>query len=406
VVLVWASCAISAQGQWSDFYSSRGDLRRLPSPEGVGAASPGAAFPFAESPDRWRPPTAGAGPEQRPREGSSWWFLPASDSGAEKKKPAAGGGTTDKKEGTAGSSAADKKDKEKEKDKEKDELSPHGLVVGWEFDAHLLGLQRRAPNNYRLVADRVTGVTALDVANVKFPYALGIRGEATRKTGGLCDWQLVYTGLPSWSSDRLVGGNLEVIGPGFTLGVDPAVFSVNAVSRFHSGELNLLARDAALQSYFLGFRYIHFDDDLAVSELNVPLPERVLEIDARNNLYGTHFGGDYVLYDRGGPLRIEMQVACGIYRNQVRQRTGSPFFDATVGAGRRRLAYSGEIEFGLFYRVRPSVEIHGGYQLLGLGGVGLAADQLHSSDLSTERARVHLNSLIIDGGFLGVHVLW
>jgi hypothetical protein len=194
-------------------------------------------------------------------------------------------------------------------------------------------------------------------------------------------------------------------GPGIALAADPALFSVDYSSSLHSVELNARQSDGYRWACYVGFRYIRFNDDLLVSELNAPVPG-VLDIDTENNLYGVQWGGDLLLYDRGGPLNGSIELKVGVYGNNVRQHTRSTVLPPAVGASADKPVLVGEMEFLLTYELTSRLKVRGSYKLLGLGGVALAPDQIGATDLSTGRAAVHYNSLLLDGGLLGVEYVW
>jgi hypothetical protein len=183
--------------------------------------------------------------------------------------------------------------------------------------------------------------------------------------------------------------------------VNPAVFRLEYKSSLHSGEIHLRMGDGYRWSCFGGFRYIALDDDLYVSELNTSTAG-ALDIDAENNLYGCQFGGDALLYDRGGPLNFSVQVKFGVYGNRARQRISSSVLAPPVEVSDTKVAFAGEADFVLTYQLTERLLIHGGYRLFGLGGVALAPDQNGASDLSTGQANIHYSSLLLDGGFLGI----
>jgi len=271
----------------------------------------------------------------------------------------------------------------------------------WIWNVDLVGLRRRNADGLALISNPTTGGTVLSASDLDFNYKLGLQVGVIHQDASGLGWEIAYLGIPSWDGQVGVVGDLQLNGPGFDLAVNPAAFLVEYDSSLHSGEINLRMNDGCRWSFLGGFRYIAFNDDLLVSELNAPFKD-ALDIDAENNLYGVQFGSDALLYDRGGPLNFSVQVKFGVYGNHARQRTYSSVLSPGVTVQDTKVAYVGEADFVLTYQLTERLLVHGGYRLLGLGGVALAPDQIGASDLSTGQANIHYNSLLLDGGFLGI----
>lgn len=272
----------------------------------------------------------------------------------------------------------------------------------------VIGLRRSEGNSTPIILDAASCCIA--AGDLEFEHELGFRVNMVRDNCCGWGWELAYTGLPSWNGAAEASGNLSLEGPGFQLQVLPAHFVVNYESTFHSAELNLRLTDYCRWSAFAGFRYMRFSDALFVWETNTPFWQ-ALDIDAVNNLYGFHFGADVVLYDRCGPLRIELGGGVGIYGNDASQITQSTVISASptvseLGCRDAIVAVSAQAELRLSYRITNCLEIQAGYQVLGIGNVAYAVDQLHASDYSTGFASVHYNHLLLDGGHLGIRYCW
>ncbi len=272
---------------------------------------------------------------------------------------------------------------------------------GWIWDVDLVGLRRRNADGLSLITDQATGGSVISSSDLDFTYKLGLQVGVTHHDASGFGWEIAYLGIPSWDGQAAAVGNLQLNGPGFDLAVNPAAYLVEYDSSLHSGEIHLRISDGCRWSCFGGFRYIAFNDDLLVSELNAPFKD-ALDIDAENNLYGVQFGGDALLYDRGGPLNFSVKLKFGVYGNHAQQRTYSSVLAPAVEVNDTKVAFVGEADFVLTYQLTERLLVHGGYRLMGLGGVALAPDQINASDLSTGQANIHYNSLLLDGGFLGI----
>jgi len=241
--------------------------------------------------------------------------------------------------------------------------------------------------------------------DLDFNYKLGFHVDLIHQSCHGWGWEIECMGIPTWEGSRTVTGDLALHGPGFSVALNPARFAVDYSSSLYSVEVNARQSVGYRWACFAGFRYIRFTDDLLISELNAPVPA-ALEINTENNLYGLQFGGDVVCYDRGGPLSASIELKVGVYGNDVQQRTRSSLPVPAVAASGKKPLLVGEIEFLLAYRLSERWKVRGSYKLVGLGGVALAPDQIVATDLSTGRAAVHYNSLLLDGGLLGVEYIW
>jgi hypothetical protein len=285
---------------------------------------------------------------------------------------------------------------------------PPGPQVRTTIGAELIGLRRSEGNSTPIILDATSCCIA--AGDLDFEHELGFRVSMVRDNCCGWGWELAYMGLPSWSGSAEASGNLSLEGPGFQLQVLPSHYVLYYESTFHSAELNLRLTDYCRWSAFTGFRYMRFSDGLFVSEMNTPF-WGALDINTTNDLYGFHFGADVVLYDRCGPLRIELGGKIGLYGNDAHHSTLSSVISASptqpeLGCRDATVAVSAQAEIRLAYRITNCLEINAGYQVLGIGNVAYAVDQLHASDYSTGYSTVHYNHLLLDGGHLGIRYCW
>lgn len=275
----------------------------------------------------------------------------------------------------------------------------------WEVDVDLVGLRRRKANDYPLITDQAGGGVVLNALDLDFDYKLGFHVDLIHQSAYGWGWEIETLGVPTWDGKHAVAGNLQLNGPGFDVAIDPAAFSVDYRSSLYSVELNARQSDGYRWACYAGFRYMRFSDDLTVSELNAPVLG-ALDIGTENNLYGLQLGGDLLVYDRGGPLNASIELKVGVYGNDVRQRTRSSLVPPAVAASAKKPLLAGEMEFLLTYKLSPRWKVRGSYKLIGLDSVALAPDQIGATDLGTGRAAIHYNSLLLDGGLLGVECVW
>lgn len=274
----------------------------------------------------------------------------------------------------------------------------------WALRIDLVGMRCREPNSELLIADP-SGCAVIDGKDLEFSHSLGVHAALVHQAGCGRSWELAYWGIPQWDANASAVGALELKGPGFSLGVNPGVFTVGYDACLHTVEANLRTDYTGTHAWLVGFRYFYVADELRISELNSPFPG-VLQVATSNNLYGMQFGSESLLYHTGGPLSAAMIVKVGILANDAQQHTRSSILGPAIGDGSVRLALSGEAALRLTYALTDCVQLVGTYQMLGLAGVAAAPNQLRNTDLTAGRAAVHFSSLIFDGGTIGVVLSW
>lgn len=279
-----------------------------------------------------------------------------------------------------------------------------GCCHSWILEADLIGLRRHRTDQVPILAESGGTWVVLSGQDLKWDYELGARARLSYSWG--CDRALEFTylGLPEWSTSKVLAGDLMLHGPGFDLSVNPGIFAVEGHSFLHSAEASVRTGITDCWSWSAGFRYLRFEDQLTVSELNAPFIN-ALRIDTQNDLYGAVIGTDFRLLDCG-KVGLEGRVKFGMYGNVALQHVQSSFLGPPVSGKDHRFATTGEFELMLTYRLTDCIQIRAGYQVLGIGGLALAPDQIRSSDISTGQAHVDFNSLFLDGAYVGVRFVW
>ena len=288
----------------------------------------------------------------------------------------------------------------------------------WQVGFDLLYLTRLAGNSYPLLkVPQPTGSpdwppTALDVADFGFSWELGYRINASRIA---CDgWGLdvVYFTLDdSWNYSTIQTGILELQGPGWTLGSDPDAIQPVPVSfhiwdqtRLYSVEMNVTRGLCDLATFRAGVRYIRLTDEIFVDELTTPL-YGLLIANTSNELIGPQIGGELKLLDCWcSRLRVNAGFNCGVFYNRVKHDPFSMFFGPPLNSTANEVALLGEASLTAKVRVTEHIAIRGGYQILALGNVALAPDQIASSDVVTESTYTKMGSFVAHGATLGVEV--
>ncbi|MCL2306188.1 MAG: hypothetical protein FWC43_12665 [Planctomycetaceae bacterium] len=231
-----------------------------------------------------------------------------------------------------------------------------------------------------------------------------------------------YNGFRDRQSSRTLTGAHDLSLPGALgmidqgWGADFAHSSQMAVFSemdFHSAELNLVRRSRCPSFVWLaGFRYFNFEEDFGLrSTPFIGAPHWYSDYAARttNNLYGGQCGAkwDKLVTDRFG---LQAVGKFGVYGNNAAQRSwiyeenppapGDVYRFADVK--KTVTSLSGELNLGGYFKVAPNVSIVGGYNLMWIGDVARAADQLDFSYLASSGQHVVTDTLFMHGASVGV----
>jgi hypothetical protein len=148
-------------------------------------------------------------------------------------------------------------------------------------------------------------------------------------------------------------------------------------------------------SWLGGFRWVQVRESLEYLT-RAPKNDQIMEtyvleakadytVSTRNNLYGFQLGGDTWLCIVPG-LDIGAEGKAGIYGNDARQRTtivatsippGDPL--GTEAAHNTDVAFVGELDFMVNYRLNPKFTLRGGYMLMWAEGLALATENFNST---------------------------
>jgi hypothetical protein len=181
--------------------------------------------------------------------------------------------------------------------------------------------------------------------------------------------------------------------------------------------------------WLMGFRYFRIDEGLSVAFDNDTglfiTPDGYFreDIETRNNLYGLQLGClmDYCITPR---FQLIAGSKFGVFGNHMNQYfniyngLGSAFVDPANPAGseidiastRDDIAFLGELQAGLGYRIGCHWRLTGGYRLLAASNVALPLSQLPVGrtygDLYKLSSIDNDDSLILHGAYFGGEFAW
>jgi hypothetical protein len=262
----------------------------------------------------------------------------------------------------------------------------------WTFSADSLLLWRSSPDDQVLYRTDFLqgGDVALNAADLDFDMAAGPRLTAMHH-GNCWDVEFSYFQVDGFDAHTELAGNVfmvtDVEGAFFTV-VDPVV---DYSSRLYSGELNFRRRCSPWLSILGGYRMVELNERYSTVGTGANTPVDVLFTNQTfNHLYGFQVGADAVLLDRGR-LRIDGLAKWGLYYNDASQssrRADVGFLDESLAAEESHTSYLGEIAVTGVWQVTRRLALRAGYELLWLGGVATATDQIDFTSFGTEEAAV------------------
>ena len=261
---------------------------------------------------------------------------------------------------------------------------------------------------------------------------------ASRGSNGV-GWEASYFGLfPDHADANLnaqAGGSLFSNLPGtrdVQLGGASVFDILNAASEWrlqrdteiHNVEINLLRNAGQTRSFFkgttnvewiAGIRWLKFSEGLSFQSVNFGQPAfpefTFYNLDVENNLVGAQLGlrleramgkrGSFSLGSKFGVFNNDIHTTQLIFDQNINLATvPSGPIDYSFGARKDEVATLGEFDFGFNYQVSQSVRANIGYRVIGITGLGLAADQIPANFNDTQEIqRVKSNGSLLLHGF-------
>jgi hypothetical protein len=179
-------------------------------------------------------------------------------------------------------------------------------------------------------------------------------------------------------------------------------------SNFNSIEVNVREDVNEYVSLLAGFRWINLNERFSYL-FSIPLTSIVGSTQADNNLLGFQIGADGVLYDLGR-FRFDGIAKAGIYGNLAQNQSalvGVPFPGALAFThDTTDLAFEADARLGGTYFVTDRFAVRGGYQVLWLEGVALAAKQIAVTDWDDLRGVSTSGSPFYHGAYFEAMLTW
>lgn len=257
----------------------------------------------------------------------------------------------------------------------------------WSVSGGAIALKRSDAFSLPLLA----GDNEFDVEYFNFDLEVGPRVDVIYHVPSGWEFEALYYGIGSWASlHPFENENLQLLSiEPEPINVDSALFRYG--SELYSTEFNLRRRMDWLTP-LIGFRWVELEEQFGVAGMEPPTPgiPYSYRYDTHNHMYGVQVGAEVILWDRGGPLRVDGVFKAGVYYNEADLDAAFAYGPAPDEAeqvvfeqswAEPHTSFLGEVGLGASWQASDWLNLRGGYQLTWIEGVALAPEQIPSTDL-------------------------
>lgn len=282
----------------------------------------------------------------------------------------------------------------------------------WSVSAGAVFLQREAGGAVFLN----TPGTTFNVPDLNFQAGGRVSLIKHRECGH--DFEFAYTGFGSqtgfnFTSGGLLGGavvpngsQIQFLNP-LAITADGILIS-NLQSNFNSIEVNVREDVNDYLTLLAGFRWINLNEQFNYL-FTIPLAGIIGSTQADNNLLGFQIGADGVLYDMGR-FRLDGIAKAGIYGNLAENQSALlalPIPGALAFShNTTTVAFEADARIGGTYFLTDRFAVRGGYQVMWLEGVALAANQIPVTDWDNLRGVDTDGSPFYHGAYVEAMLTW
>lgn len=275
-------------------------------------------------------------------------------------------------------------------------------AVCWTTRANLVVLQRTRPDSLVLIQDQSGTPETLNAADFHFDYELGWDVSLLGQVAGLPQMEIRFFSVDGWAAQA----SAEMLTAPIQINTATGDFvnatgTVNASyhSELCSFEANARLPHSERVTWLAGFRYLELDE-----RFHADIPSDVtLDVATRNRLYGAQFGAEAQLWQLGC-WSFEGTGRLGLFGNAA---THDGVFDTGQSPETRRAsdgAVAFLIEAGLaaVYPITPRLSVRGAYNVLWLGNVAVATDQVSASNFVGDTGIDPHGDAFYHGAFVGI----
>jgi hypothetical protein len=188
----------------------------------------------------------------------------------------------------------------------------------------------------------------------------------------------------------------------------PTPFQLLTNGEITSAELNWRRRAEAI-TWLAGFRWVEWNQQFQLVD-SVTAPTAGTTAVTGNDLYGGQAGMDIMLWNNGGPIKVNGFGKAGVFYNTAYQRTNSGKGNDFLGSGTaEQTSFFGEVGANGSVRLTDWLSWRAGYSLFWLSGVAVPADQLTAVALAPTPSTPTINtngSVLLHGVTTGLEARW
>lgn len=269
----------------------------------------------------------------------------------------------------------------------------------------------------------------LTTRDLDFDYEPGLRvlvgwlPDPCHGCGWCCAWELSYFGIYGWEAGATVTGDGNLSLPGIAglvwnnFGLADEI-RADYDSQLHNLELNCVKSCCLDQcthiDFLCGFRFVTLQEDFSLIGTDFQEGSSSYDVSTENYLYGLQLGGR--LRWHWQRWAVELMGKAGVFVNDAGQSQRATDFpnnpDANVvrsliGSDGQNAAALGELGITFIRPISGRWSARLGYQVVGIGGLALAPDQLDFNDTFTSGSRLHKDGwLLLHGVHAGVEARW
>jgi hypothetical protein len=224
-----------------------------------------------------------------------------------------------------------------------------------------------------VIATPPTGTPGVLLNGSDFDFGTGAGPDVSimRRTNRGLIWEARYFndrsaedtfGIPTVTSFRIAGIGVTILGGG----------PINAryQTLLDSSEVNVHKPFGDRVTFLAGFRWVELHDSVRV---DLATPATFVNWDDNNHMYGGQVGTRIAFTDPGNPLSLTCALKGGVYYNDADNVFTSTIVGGATGED-QTTAFVGDFNFTAGYQLTSHISIQGGYQILWLDNVAIAAD--------------------------------
>jgi hypothetical protein len=276
----------------------------------------------------------------------------------------------------------------------------------WIVKAGAIFLDRSRNNSGPIVTD-LGGTTQISGGgDFNFKWGAGPEITLSHQCESGNTWEVRYFSIENRVSTLDYGPQAQFnIAGFFNFGVDD--LRADAQTDLFNLEFNWLHPLSDQLTFLAGFRTIELHDQLSYLAEFFPGVDATYSWDDMNHLYGGQLGAIWALCCPCNPLQVNCTAKAGVYGNSASSTFTGNTGPITDPQG-TMTAFVGELDFTFSYQFNEHLAAYGGYDLLWIDGLALAA---HDAALATANSNpgASINTdqgLFYHGATCGLIVSW